>query len=361
MSKQFRDVRFIPQASACGWKGKTGFTLVELLVVIAIIGVLVALLLPAVQSAREAARRSQCTNNLKQHGLALHNFHDTHRRFPPGTANNTPPFGTSTVAVFGASWMVYIMPGLEMNNIAEKWNWSSPYNNATNRALIGDPIEPPGTPNPPQFSVLKCPSSALDRTASIERPFVMLSDYVAIAGSADGFGGLTGVEESVTPYGSSARNGVLYFNSKVNMSGITDGTSHTLLVSEVGDYVWSGSASSETRQDWRPSLHYGFHMGCLGDANDPSSQTLPSSGSTGRAFNTATLRYTINRTRHYTTSCTDGVCANVGNNTPLRSAHPGGVNALFGDGSVHFLSETLPASVLARMAARQDGEVVQIP
>jgi len=335
-----------------------GFTLVELLVVIAIIGVLVALLLPAVQAAREAARRSQCTNNLKQHGLALHNFHDVNRRFPPGTANNMPPFGTATGPRWGASWMVYIMPGLEMNAIAEKWKWDVHYTDNNNRALIGDLA----TPANPQFAVYKCPSSALSNTVSLEPAYSMLADYVAIAGSANNFGNLTGVEQSDTDNGPSARNGALYYNSKVNMAGITDGTSHTLLVSEVGDYLWSGSATNPTRQDWRPSLHYGFTMGCIGDHENVSNQTtLPSEHYGSRAFNTTTLRYGINETRYYPGSCSDGVCANAGNNTPLRSAHPGGVNALFGDGSVHFLSETIPTSVLARLAARQDGEVVQIP
>jgi len=358
MSKQFRAVGFIPQASACGWKGKTGFTLVELLVVIAIIGVLVALLLPAVQSAREAARRSQCTNNLKQHGLALHNFHDVNRRFPPGTANNMPPFGTAPGPRWGASWMVYIMPGLEMNAIAEKWKWDVHYTDTNNRALIGDGA----TPASPQFPAFRCPSSALERTVSEQAAFAMVVDYVGIAGSVNNFGGLTGIEQSTTPMGPSARNGVLYYNSKVNMAGITDGTSHTLLVSEVGEHIWVGSASNETREDFRPSRIYGFAMGCVGDETNVSNQTtLPNDSYGGRAFNTTTLRYAINQTRYYTSACDDGVCRNGGNNTPLRSAHPGGVNALFGDGSVHFLSETIPATVLARLAARQDGEVVQIP
>jgi prepilin-type N-terminal cleavage/methylation domain-containing protein/prepilin-type processing-associated H-X9-DG protein len=337
-----------------------GFTLVELLVVIAIIGILIALLLPAVQAAREAARRSQCTNNIKQLGLALHNFHDKHRRFPPGCTNGLPPFGTASGMRWGPSWMVYILPGLELNTIAQKWNWSWSYTNP--KSLIGSDTDPSTSipPNPPMFSVFECPSTALSREISYENPFTMVPDYVAIAGCVNGFGGLSGVQQSNTDVGPSARNGVLYFNSQVRMSGITDGTSHTLLVSENGDYVWTGSASNPTPQDWRAGAEYGWAMGCVGGNNNNQS-ILKTDRYNARAFNTTTLRYTINRTRYYTTSCSDGVCKNWGNNTPLRSAHPGGVNALFGDGSVHFLSETIPATVLARLAARQDGQVVQLP
>ncbi|HTN77380.1 MAG TPA: DUF1559 domain-containing protein, partial [Pirellulaceae bacterium] len=103
-------------------EARRAFTLVELLVVIAIIGVLVALLLPAVQAAREAARRMQCSNNVKQLGLSLHNHHDTYNRFPPGGANDQTPFGTETATSgWGSSWMVYILPYIEQNALYSQW------------------------------------------------------------------------------------------------------------------------------------------------------------------------------------------------------------------------------------------------
>jgi len=99
-----------------------GFTLVELLVVIAIIGILVSMLLPAVQHAREAARRMQCNNNLKQIGLAMHGFHAANGRFPPGGAADQPPFGSYTggAAWRGSSWMIYILPMIEQEPLFNK-------------------------------------------------------------------------------------------------------------------------------------------------------------------------------------------------------------------------------------------------
>ncbi|NIL97652.1 MAG: DUF1559 domain-containing protein, partial [Planctomycetales bacterium] len=163
-----------------------GFTLVELLVVITIIGILISMLLPAVQSARESARRTQCSNKLKQMGLALHSFHTTHKHFPPGAANNQQPFGARTPgdpAQWGASWMVYIMPQLEMNVIAQKWTFADGHNDAPVQAVIGN------TAGSPQFPAFRCPSSSLSAIKSLSGPNSMVVDYVAIAGTVNDFGG----------------------------------------------------------------------------------------------------------------------------------------------------------------------------
>src|SRR5688572_11114254 len=107
------------------WRGKSAFTLVELLVVIAIIGVVVALLLPAVQAAREAARRAQCANHLKQLGLAGQNFHDVRLFLPPSRLGNNP----SNPDVNWVTWAVIIMPYIEQGNRYEKWNLKLGYEN----------------------------------------------------------------------------------------------------------------------------------------------------------------------------------------------------------------------------------------
>jgi len=317
-----------------------GFTLIELLVVIAIIGVLVGLLLPAVQQAREAARRSSCTNNLKQMGLALANFYDANNRFPPGAADNTPPFGTSMTAQRGASWMIYIMAQLEMNEIASRWQWdANPWDNSV-RYLVGDRA------GSPQFAAFRCPSSAFENNIAGSSPKAMIPDYVAIAGTADNFGGNGSVGalsgRSGSPIGT---NGVLGPNTQVRYRDITDGTSKTLTVSEVGEYLVDSNSGEQ--KDHRPGGANGLNMGYYAGA---------------AAYNTTTLRYAVNRLSMDLSGgawdCTNGNCQAAPNNAVLRSSHPGGVLAAYADGSVSFLNEKVPVEILGRLGDKNDGLTV---
>ena len=163
----------------------------ELLVVIAIIGVLIALLLPAVQQAREAARRMQCSNNFKQMGLGVHNFHDTYNILPPGGAADQIPYGTSTGgSAWGSSWMVYLLPYVEQNTMYDRFKlgggsgWGT---NAANNTAAAQNIS---------IDVFQCPSSPLEKwcRSPNSNGKIMASSYTAISGAVNGL--ITGYTES---------------------------------------------------------------------------------------------------------------------------------------------------------------------
>ncbi len=225
---------------------RPAFTLVELLVVIAIIGILVALLLPAVQAAREAARRTECLNKMKQQALGSHNFHDTYKRFPsahqvaPGTYCTTyycprPPIGVTPAGTpqEGSfwSWQTRIAPYIEMNNIYDEfdltaWPWWQQFPSGEDLNGYIDPL-------------FVCPS---DVRGGIQASFgthtVALTSYL----------GVTGTNQFREANG---QDGMLYVNSRVRMASVTDGTSNSLLVgerppstSQVYGWQWAGAGDS---------------------------------------------------------------------------------------------------------------------
>lgn len=177
---------------------RRAFSLIELLVVIAVIAVLVGLLLPAVQNAREAARRATCRNNLKQLGLALHNYHQAHKLFPPGSLNRGPVQAHHT----GWGWGALMLPQLEQQSLYDQINFFQPLTFGSNQALLAQGL-----------SVWRCPSDSAPDAIQISGSQLATGNYAGCAGSMTG-------------------EGILFGFSSVRISDVTDGTSHTILAGE---------------------------------------------------------------------------------------------------------------------------------
>ena len=334
---------------------RRAFTLVELLVVIAIIGILVALLLPAIQAAREAARRTQCTNNVKQLGTALHNYHDTYGVLPIGVRRG----GTGG---WGTSFYVGLLPFIEQNTLFEEWPWGSTDGyTAGNTALRGGP---PLYANGPYVNLLniklppiRCPSSALPEFNTGNNA-VQMASYAGIMGAVDNQG--TFVETRVRPCctccstdGSSTYNGgrlsgggLLLLNTSVGFRDATDGTSNVMFLGESSAWAFEGV----TRRHVDPSWPHGWAMG--------TGSTAQITGGGGNAdmrpFNLTAIRYSVG-TRNWVLP---GVTSNHGANNPLLSEHPGGVMVGIADGSTQFLSQDTDLMLLKFLATRDDGNPI---
>lgn len=310
----------------------SGFTLVELLVVITIIGILVSLLLPAVQAAREAARRAQCSNNLKQVGLAMLNYESAARVFPPG--------GLSTSAgEFGHSFWIRILPYLEEEIIYEEFDqlsdvtgWLGGQGNAQNRDLLRDK----------HFEFMMCPSSTLPKVVLDDIPNLYANVASPMYAGVTGAFGHPTTRDQKGPgggaYGMVSWGGVLVTHSAVGMAEITDGTSNTMIVAEQSG--WCIDATG-TRVDCRSDCGHGFPMG------------VASNDAWERTFNLTCVLHRIGE--RSMTSLGVGVQGSCGPNRPIQSAHPGGAHALLADGSVHFLSEATNIYTVYDLANKNDG------
>ena len=325
-------------------RSSDGFTLVELLVVIAIIGTLVGLLLPAVQSAREAARNTQCKNNLKQIGLGLLSHHNAKNAFPIGG------IGSPSSSFYGHSWWIGLLPYIEEQNLYERFDrtgtssgtyytttgWLN--DNAHNKALLSGF----------QLSVGKCPSSPLPPMytyVELATPFsVFVADYTGISGSSDHS---STISNTLTG-GKVSFGGLLVPKRAVRLAEATDGTTKTMMVGEQSDRC---RLPDGRRVECRSACGVEFTMGL--------SSIFPADP---RTFNLTTVRYPI---------CKDASLASVGgafdkpnvtvqagwcgNNSPVQSAHPATTNVVMADGSVQSLDEATDLSVLKALADRDDG------
>ncbi|MGE3803406.1 MAG: DUF1559 domain-containing protein [Gemmataceae bacterium] len=332
---------------------RTAFTLIELLVVIAIIGVLIALLLPAVQKVREAAARAKCQNNLKQLGLGLHNYHDAARLFPLGSDNVAGAYR------FG-NWRYRLLPYLEQENMFKTpigsnnvWRTSNSTNGYTGDAQLPAWLVTWGSH---RVALYRCPSTALPETVTSSQCHASLGcidsqavDYVGIMGANPDPAGRSGGD--VRFLGSSGvgylyNTGMMLGGEPVRISDCTDGTSNTILLGEQSGNPWT-KVRSVYMSSWS----------CGHQCSETVSNRQGVSGTTGGDVYLRTGITVIAGSPNPIAPPQYGGSSNQ-QQIPLTSFHPGGVNILLSDGSIRFLSDQADAAVCRQLATRNDDTVI---
>ena len=334
---------------------RTGFTLVELLVVIAIIGILIALLLPAVQAAREAARRAQCTNNLKQQGLAIQNYHDTFKCFPPALLNSgryadgAIPGSYYPEGVRNHTGWLLMLPFMEQGPLynqivfGEATSLSNP--NAGG-PVIDNPVSQANiSALSLRVKILECPShpTAGDNRTSTSDFYIMTdakrTSYLFSVGYQTDYSAPDSVYRGNADY--NRRIGAFANNSSTRIAQITDGTSNSLAI---GEGAGGNQKGGKTSSNYGPWGLQGTHTCCHGRLVAYSDVTYDP---------THARDWTINAVWQGTDSLERSYA------WVFNSYHPGGCNFVFCDGSSHFLSETIDYGTLLRLGFVADGLVVQ--
>jgi prepilin-type N-terminal cleavage/methylation domain-containing protein/prepilin-type processing-associated H-X9-DG protein len=342
-----------PQSRPC----RSGFTLIELLVVIAIIAILIALLVPAVQKVREASARAHCQNNLKQLGLALHNYYEVNKRFPPGRksagtseGNNNPPYVPDPV-IYNMHGLALLLPYLEQDNLYHKFNFKGAFGNFSSSVVPGYPCTGMtlniATPDAVasgnaalsanEIPILRCPSDN-------GKPTITPSTYY----SPDLGAGITAVKTSYDFI--CHQQGVYQFNhwshttvatrymfgenSTTRYADITDGASNTLAMGEQTLDLYNGVTSAWAYVGWAM-----IGIDPVGTWNT----TYPLQG--------------LNIWQ-YGSSPTTAVYGRRATWYNAASMHAGGVNFVFADGSVHFISESIDVPTLTYLSRMADGQVL---
>ena len=293
---------------------REAYTLIELLVVIAIIAILIGLLVPAVQKVREAANRMACSNNMKQHGLAIHNFESVHRRFPPGNVGGAFPLAGFPANIGHGMWP-FLLPHLEQQAVSDRYRFDV-------RSWY-KPNEPAAST---QLTILQCPSARPNRMSTMPDGGAVIAcdDYGAVF-FVDSMLADTGLIERVGNY-----DGVLAKNFMARYADIRDGTSNTIMIAECAgrDELWQkGRLVSENSLLGGPWVIPANGLVIKGSTPDGASHPGP--------------------------------CAiNCTNDREVYSFHSGGANVVFADGHVQFLRADINIRILAALVTRAGGEVV---
>lgn len=326
-------------------RARRAFTLVELLVVIAIIGVLISLLLPAVQQAREAARRMQCSNNLKQIGLSLHNYESTFLKFPPGDCS-VPPTGGGEVPQ--ASTNAFILPFLEQGNSYNTFDFNYQVNgNSANTQARIQVIAP-----------FQCPSEVVDGSPQLVANVINAAsaNYMQCLGS----------HAEQRPGSATQYHGVFFRNSATRFADIVDGTSNTAFYSEIKKgpnhtsslKVVAAGKFDDFRVATRASGDWSGNDLLVHPA-ECENRSLSAWAYRGLQYYRGLLVAT-----YYTHTLTPNAKLRDCTDTTIyrghlapRSYHPGGVEIAFADGSVKFMADTVDANLFRALGSMQGGEV----
>jgi prepilin-type N-terminal cleavage/methylation domain-containing protein/prepilin-type processing-associated H-X9-DG protein len=303
---------------------RRGFTLIELLVVIAIIGVLIGLMLPAVQKVRESSNRLSCTNNLKNLGLALHNFHDTYCKFPPGQVPGPLPEWQVPAGIHHG-WAPFILDFIEEGNLGNKYHFELWSADPRNQPVIAHHLK-----------IFQCPSAPEQKRFYSGWPFdttnppgkAACGDYAPTWGIDPIYGPIL-VANKLIECPDDYR-GVLAPHEMASFAQITDGTSHTILVTEDAG---------------RPTLWQAGRRG----------PDLSNNGAPWAGYNNG---FYIHGSNSDGTGAWGPCAINCTNNRQVYSFHPGGVNVVFADGHVQFLHKGISIRTLAALVTRAGGEVV---
>jgi len=332
---------------------RRAFTLIELLVVIAIIAILIGLLLPAVQKVRESAARAQCVNNLKQIGLALHNYHDTNQMFPSGYVDgNTNPSSTPDNDIGpGWGWASYLLPFVEQNNLYNQINFK-----------VGVGIGVNAQASQTQLKIYQCPSDGYPQNFTVWPTNVIVAhgNYIGCNGWVECFGNSGGAYNPIQDGGAAedgdgtngaSGTGLFYRNSRNTFASVTDGTSNTIFVAERcaahSPTTWTGAVTGGRCPAWMATTPWTTPY------TPPSS--APNSGN-GTAYDNADYDEAL-VLGHGNLSHLPNADNPFFDPDTFWSMHTGGANFLFGDGSVHFLTSSINPPTYQALMTIAGGDV----